>query len=167
MARDPNGSRTDDMCIEEHQQLLDPTRVRVAAYAWNFRSGVIEITRRFPIDSTPKQVSVDAKLMQHMELFDSRWAAACRIKEANVQALSAAASASFHLNQLNHSRSLHTQDAKAVEGELACILCADNRRAVMVAPCNHVHVCIACFSKWNTHCASCRAVVDSHVICYM
>lgn len=158
--------RTDHQRIEEHQRLIDPKwgdSYLVGAYAWNFRGGKIQITKYIPSSQPKSLASDDAKLMMHMELIDPKWAASCRLKISDV-----GVHAQYHLEGNPKARSgARDQDEKAVDGELKCIVCLENRRAVLVVPCNHLHVCNSCFSQWNTHCATCRTPVESHVVCYM
>jgi hypothetical protein len=59
-----------------------------------------------------------------------------------------------------------------VPNELACIVCADERKCVMATPCNHVLYCEPCSLRaagtpFGRNCAQCRAPISNFVRIYL
>lgn len=51
--------------------------------------------------------------------------------------------------------------------EQLCVVCLTDRKNVVLRPCNHLTMCVACFSKCKNACPQCRAPVEDHLVIYM
>lgn len=57
-----------------------------------------------------------------------------------------------------------SNDERISEGEIACHICMENRRAVANQPCGHFYACHACFAKCDKICNICRESIDDYLV---
>lgn len=57
-----------------------------------------------------------------------------------------------------------SMDTPYTEGDVICLICQDNRRAVAYHPCGHFYACHACFAKDNAECNICGGRIDDHLV---
>lgn len=70
------------------------------------------------------------------------------------------------MDSLRRVQQEHLRKLERQSDELMCIACLSERKTVVLQPCNHLTMCVACFRQCRSTCPQCRAAVRGHLVIY-
>jgi len=70
------------------------------------------------------------------------------------------------MDSLRRVQQEHLRKLERQSDEMMCIACLSERKTVVLQPCNHLTMCVACFRQCRSTCPQCRAAVRGHLVIY-
>jgi len=70
------------------------------------------------------------------------------------------------MDSLRRVQQEHLRKLERQSDELMCVACLSERKTVVLQPCNHLTMCVACFRQCRNSCPQCRAAVRGHLVIY-